>query len=145
MVSEAAALKTRLRFHDQEAIRKAELEKLQIQKEIAITEAKLEAVAKVEQEENELSSGRDSLSLLVTPKISAEQKVAEYLHDHREPEARQLTEHTYPHTDDHQIEDFITERHDDHIITHVNPAPIDVTGHSRNHTDNLYQPFVHCL
>ena len=140
MVSEAAALKTRLRFHDQEAIRKAELEKLQIQKEIAITEARMEAVAKVEQEENELSSGRDSLSLPVTPKISAEQKVAEYLHDHREPEARQLTEHTYPHTDDHQIEDFNTERHDDHIITHVNPAPIDVTGHSRNHTDNLYQP-----
>ena len=60
VVIEAAALKAKLKYLDQEARQKADLEKLQTLKDIDIAEAKLGAMAKVEREDGELS---DCLSL----------------------------------------------------------------------------------
>ncbi|RLF66451.1 MAG: hypothetical protein DRN30_02085 [Thermoplasmata archaeon] len=48
--AKAAELKAKLRFIEEEAIQKTHLEKLQTTKELAMAEAKLEAIVKIEQE-----------------------------------------------------------------------------------------------
>lgn len=85
--AEAAALKAKLKYIDQEAKQKAELERLQTMKQIDMAEAKVDAITKIEQETN--ASFDLEVNNIASLPDDKEQFVEDYVRSHSNVDIKQ--------------------------------------------------------